>query len=175
MPNMAVQMSATIRDASGIEQAVQAYGVLDGAATLDSLYLPFGKWISDLDAASGGQVTRGRVFLSPVMPTGIKSTPDAGSRVEQTGLFGFSVNGSDKRYTAAIPAIANTALVGDRIDLDTGAGFTIADDWGNQNGVGMFGLSFTNEYGQEIVICIDALVSFRRKRKQLQRASFERP
>ena len=173
MPSIAIQLSATIRDAWGIEQSVQAYGLLDGTTTLDSLYLPFDKWITDLDAISAGQVTKGRLLIYPAMPTGIKSSPDADSRVEQTGLFGFSVTGSDKRYTAAIPAIAASALIGDRIDLQSGAGFTIWDDWGNQNGVGMFGLSFTNEYGQEIIICIDALVSFRKMRRQMRRSSFE--
>jgi hypothetical protein len=117
-------------------------------------------------------IKQARVTLFPALPGGVKAAAAAGSRVEQTGVLGFLATGSDKRYSAAIPALSNgaTVLNGDRIVL------TVTDPIGLLikilTTVGTV-LSWCNEHYQLIQKFVDALVSYRKKRKQLQRSSFE--
>jgi hypothetical protein len=172
MARVPVRVSATIADEWGIEASTALYGTADDTQTIAGLDTEVGSLITALDAMSDGVIRQARVTIFPTLPGGIKSTANAGSRVEQTGLLGFNATGSSKRYTAAIPALKNdpTVLAADRIVL------TVADPAANLifilTTLGTV-LHWCNEHYQQISKFIDALVAFHKKRKQLQRSSFE--
>ena len=180
MAEQPVVVSATIVDAWGIEASAPFYAQADDAQTIAALLVEAGNFFRALDATTDGYIKKVRIELLPVLGTGpgdmtgLSTSPSGTSRVEQTGLLGFSATGSTKRYTAAIPALSDgaTVLVGDRIVL------TAIDPVGVLIGLltaAATVLKWCNEHNQQIVAFIDALVAFRKKRKQLQRSSFEVP
>lgn len=172
MAQVPVRVSATIVDEWGIEASTALYATADDSQTLALLDTEVSNMMTALDAVSDGYIRDARVTIFPTLPGGIKATANAGSRVEQTGLLGFHATGSTKRYSAAIPALSNgsTVLGGDRIVL------TVSDPVGLLikilTTVGTV-LSWANEHYQLIQKFVDALVAYRKKRKQLQRSSFE--
>lgn len=163
------RLSVTLRDEWGIEAATAAYISVDDAATMASLQTAWFHFQQDVDAISDGQIIRGSIVLG-MAPDSVKAAPIAGGRVEQTGLFNFIGTASPRRWAAAVPAIAAATLVGDRINLANADVTTfIALLTGGVAGT----YSYTNDHGQPITAMVDAFVSFRKKRKQLQRSSFE--
>lgn len=172
MATVPVRVSATIVDEWGIEAATAMYAQADDTQTLAGLDTEVGSWVSAVDAATDGYIKSARITLFPALPGGVKASAAAGSRVEQTGELGFNAAGSTKRYSAAIPALSNgaTVLAADRIVL------TVSDPIGLLikilTTVGTV-LTWCNEHYQLITKFIDALVAYRKKRKQLQRSSFE--
>jgi hypothetical protein len=171
MAQVPIRVSATIKDEWGIEASTAFFGSADDTQTLALVDTQCTTLLADLDACTGGQITAARVTVFPSL-AGLKTAPAAGARVEQTGLLGFSATGTTKRYTASIPALSNgaTVLSGDRIVL-TGVdpvGVLIA----LLTAVGTI-VRWVSDHNQAILAFIDAIVAFRKKRKQLQRASFE--
>jgi predicted N-acyltransferase len=172
MARVPVRISATIVDEWGIEASTALYATADDSQTLAGLDGEVSAFVTALDNSTDGVIKQARVTVFPVLPTGIKATAAAGSRVEQTGEIGFLATGSAKRYTAAIPALSNgaTVLAADRIVLNVvdpiGLLIKILTTLGTV-------LHWTNEHYQEIQKFLDALVAYRKKRKQLQRSSFE--
>jgi len=163
------RLSVTVRDEWGIEAATTAYISVDDAATMANLQTAWFHFQQDIDAVSDGQVVRGSIALV-MAPDSVKTAPNAGSRVEQTGLFNFIGTASPRRWAAAVPAIAAAVLSGDRIDLANGDVATfVALLTGGVSGT----YAYTNDHNQPITALADAFSSFRRKRKQLQRSSFE--
>src|ERR1035437_4513607 len=171
MARVPVVVSATIVDEGGIKASTALYATADNTQTIASLDTEVNAMISAIDAATDGVIREARVTIFPVLPTGIKASAAAGSRVEQLGLLGFNATGSNNRYTADVPALSNgaTVVVGDRIVLE------VVDPIGLLNNLlTVLGtaLHWTNEHYQEIQKFLDALVAYRKKRKQLQRSSF---
>jgi len=172
MAQVPVRVSATIVDEWGIEASTAMYATADDTQTLAGLDTEVNAWVTALDNATDGVIKQSRVTIFPALPGGIKAAAASGSRVEQTGELGFLAAGSSKRYSAAIPALSNgaTVLAADRIVL------TVSDPIGILikllTTVGTV-LSWCNEHYQLIQKFVDALVAYRKKRKQLQRSSFE--
>jgi len=173
MADIQIQISAQITDEWGAKASTVVYGRMADTAELFDLVLEAQAILSELDQASDGLISEARATLH-IPFTGSKLVPVVGSRVEQTGLLGFSATGSNKRYSFAVPALSNASdvLVGDRIVLTPGnpmhdlAGYF----FGATLPTAFYG---TNAQGQDLTGLLDALVSFRKKRKQLQRSSFE--
>jgi len=172
MAEVPVRISATIVDEWGIEASSVYYAQADDSKTIAAMVTEVDAFIVGLDGVTDGEIRAARVTILPALPGGIKTAAAAGSRVEQTGLLGFSATGTTKRYSAAIPALSNgnTVLSGDRIVLSgvdpVGVLIAILTTVGTV-------LKWVNEHNQQIQDFIDALVAFRKKRKQLQRSSFE--
>lgn len=172
MAQIPVRVSATIVDEWGIEASTAMYATANDAQTIAGLETEVNSWVSALDATTGGQIKQSRVTIFPTLPTTIKATAVAGSRVEQTGELGFLATGSSKRYSAAIPALSNgaTVLAVDRIVL------TVSDPIPLLilllTTIGTV-LSWANEHYQLLQKFVDAVVAYRKKRRQLQRSSFE--
>ena len=173
MAEQPVVISATLVDEWGIEKSAPFYAQADDTQTIAGLIAEAGLFYRALDAASDAFIRRVKIELVPVIGTGgvtgLKGTATTGGRVEQTGLLGFKSAGTTKRYSAAIPAVTNTAMTGDRLTLGSGPVdllITILTTVGTV-------LKWCNEHNQQIAAAIDALVSFRKARKQLQRSSLE--
>jgi len=173
MAQQPLVVSATIVDKWGVEASAPFYAQADDSKTIAAMMAEAAAFWTALDATTDGVIRRVHIELIPAVPTGVKTAAVAtGSTVEQTGLLGFSAAGTSKRYSGSIPAISDGATVmsGDRIVLTAldpvGVLINILTTVGTV-------LAWCNAHNQELVAFLDALVSFRKKRKQLQRSSFE--
>ena len=171
-----LQISATIVDRWGTEASTVIYGQMDSTETLTDVIALAEAQILALDHCTDGRIRRASVELPlSVVGTGMKTSPVAtGSKVEQTGLLGFSATGTSKRYSFPIPAVSNSVMVflSDRLNFGIGEPVELfTAGWLNPSGNSTF--RGCNEYGQPLSDYIDALVSFRNRRRQLQRSSLE--
>jgi hypothetical protein len=166
-----VRVSVTVKDAWGIEASSCAYALADPTKTLTQLEADVTAFLTTLDATTDAIISRCQVSILPVLPTTLKTTLGT-ALVEQTGLLGFSAAGSTKRYSYAIPAISDggTVLSGDRMVMTSGDPIPVLIAFLTTV---QTVLAFANAHNQEISAFIDALVSFHKKRKQLQRSSYE--
>jgi len=165
-------VSATIVDELGIEASAPFYALLDSGQTLAAIMTEVNAFWTALSLCTDGYIKKVKLEIVPAVPTGATTVASVGSRVEQTGLLGFSATGTTKRYSGAIPALSNQTSVfnAGKIVLTggdpVGALITILTTVATA-------LAWINDHGQEIQAFTDALVSFRKKRRQLQRSSFE--
>lgn len=172
MATVPVRVSATLVDEWGISDSTAMFAQANDTQTIAAMDIELKNWLVALDAMSDGYIKDARLTLFPSLPTSVKTAANSGSRVEQQGLLGFKATGSSKRYSAKVPALSNggTVLSGDRIVL------TAADPAANLifilTTIGTV-LNWCNEHYQQITDFVDALVAFHKKRKQLQRSSFE--
>jgi len=165
-----VQLSATVKDAFGQETSTRAYALVNPLTTLAVLEDIWHTWAGDLDQVTDGKITGGRILLpQPFDIFSGKANAVAGSRLEQAALFGYAVAGTDRRYSQVVPAIRNTALIGDRIDLTDADILVWITLWNND----LADLIYANDHEQPISAFLDAQLAFRRLRKQLQRSSKE--
>ena len=168
-------VSATIVDSWGTEASAPAYALIDPAQTLSSIVTQAQAYVSALDGVTDGYIRKMHIQIVPALPSGLKTGAVAtGAKVEQTGVVNFSVTGSSKRYGYAIPAVSDGQLTGDRIDATV---FGTAS--ANMDALLLLltsvftALVWANEHSQQIAAVKDALVSFRKKRRQLGRSSLE--
>jgi hypothetical protein len=170
MARQSVVVSATIVDSWGTEAAAAAYALADDTKTLAQVIADADLYFVALDAVTDGFIRRVKLTIEPPVPGGVKTAAlGTGAKVEQTGVLNFSATGTSKRYGLAIPAVADSTLVADRMTLGAGAMATFI---ALLVAVGT-AIEWANDHSQQIVAFVDALVSFRKKRKQLQRSSFE--
>jgi hypothetical protein len=165
------QFSYTVEDELGVSATFLANALADPAATvtqLDTMWQTIGGL---LDAITGGIIRGGHYRVMQDL-TGGKSSAAAGSRVEQAGVFNFSVAGTSYKTGLMVPSLKNSAITADRIDLSNSdiAAF-LAAIVAATAGV----LEWTSENRQALIALVDAFLSFRTHRKQLVRVSFERP
>jgi len=157
-----------MRDALGTETSVRAYASVNPAATVLQLYDMWHNWCVLLDLISDAKIISGKVSIpEPWTIFDGKGDPLAGGRVEQVGLFTYSVVGTNKHYTTSVPAIGNGALIGDRIDLGDSSIISFTTLWENDEAVYIF----SNENFQAINGFLEASIAFHKLRKQLQRSS----
>lgn len=125
-----------------------------------------------IDAVTGVELLSGSVSIVKVRDAGWKSAPDAGSRVEQTGLFNFLNASSKYKFGVDNPGLADDKIAATgKIDLgDTDIANLITALTSSFTG----GI-FANTSLYPLVALADALLSFRKRRKQLARSSFEQP
>jgi hypothetical protein len=168
MANVPLHFSATVRDGLGTEASTTAYLNPSDTTTLAGLVADLGTWLTDLDAVTDGLIRGTRIEITPALPGGLKTATGAtfqASRVEQSAVLNFSATGTTRKDGMVIPAVSNAAIVAGKVDL-TNAAITALIAL-------LSGGNYTNPYNQVLVGLLDAILTFRKKRKQLQRSSFE--
>src|ERR1035437_4243898 len=156
--------SARLVDSNGRSRACHAYYSIDDGITVATLLGHLEGFGSGIQNISDGLVKSLSVSIADRawVPTAVNN---GGAPIEQTGVLNFNATGSPRRWGLAIPAISNHRLIGDHINLpNEDVAILIAI---------LTGGNYTNDHGQALTTFADAIVSFRRDRKQLQRASFE--
>lgn len=125
-----------------------------------------------IDQVAGVEILSGSISIVKVRDGGWKSAPDAGSRVEQTGLFNFLNASSKYKFGLDIPGLADDKIAATgKINLaDTDVANLISALTSSFTG----GI-FANTSLYPLTALADALLSFRKRRKQLARSSFEQP
>jgi len=117
-------VSATLEDSRTASNARQrnrqtvATKVNFGSATLANMVSWYNLYLTEIDAISTAQVIDGSLTIKPGIPSGLKSSPDAGSNVQQGGLYVFSVNGITYSFGVRIPAISDSQLQANMLDID---------------------------------------------------------
>jgi hypothetical protein len=171
----AVRFSLGIRDGLGTEASNTYYAEVDGSATSTAALLTtWGQLAQAVDAVVDGQIVRGSVSViaDPAVVTGpiLKTAPAAGSRVEQTAVLNFSNTISPHRFGEAIPALADGNISGGKVNLTPGQPVPLLVTFLTTASAT---LAWANNNQQTLVGLIDAILSFRKRRKQLSRSSFE--
>jgi len=167
------------------QYALFSYSVIDELGTKANITLPAmidpttgtpaalsTEWVAmgdDIDAIVGAQITGGAVSIVKVPDGGWKSAPVTGSRVEQTGLFNFTNATSKYKYGIDIPGLSNDTIAAGKIDLTN----TDIGNFINELVSTFTGGIWSNVSQYPLVALADALLSFRKRRKQLSRSSFE--
>lgn len=175
MANKNVRFSASIVDELGTKATTVAYGVVPDTVTLAGLMTAQGAWVSALDGVTDGAITGS----TAVIQSGPLATDKgagagkakAGSRVEQTGVVNYTNATNTHPWGEAIPALADATITAGKLDLTNAAVIAF-------NAIltgALAGGNYTNPYLQAISGIKDAILSFRERRKQLQRSSYERP
>lgn len=170
MANVLLHFSATLVDGLGTKASSVAYLNLADTTTLATLITDLGDYASALDGATDAVIEGVRIEITPALPSGLGTAGDKGSaftasRVEQTAVVNFGNATTPHKWGFAIPAVKAAALSAGKLVLtDTGiAALTTL----------LSGGAYTNNAAQVLNSIIDAIVSFRKRRKQLSRTSFE--
>jgi len=135
-------------------------------AALKTAWLGLG---ADIDAVSGAQITGGSVAIVYQPAGGWKATPAAGSRVEQTALFNFINATSKYKWGLDVPSFLNSKISSGKVNLADSAVTALI----NFILTAFTGGEFANTSTFPLTALADALLSFRKRRKQLARTSFE--
>lgn len=165
----AARFSYSVVDATGIKASVTNYALLDPTIAVSAVKTA---WLAQgalLDAATEAQIVGGDVAIVFAADGAWKDAPVAGSEVESTGVFDFSNSVTPHKYGQALPALLSAAIVGGKIDLTN----TDVKAWFDA----LYGshtlYAFTNNAFQTLVALVDAFRSYRKRRKQLYRATVE--
>lgn len=166
----AARMSFGVQDELGTEASIAEYAMVDPAMTVLQATTAWQAQATLLDAILGARIVRGSFTLITAMSGG-KGSPDAGSRVEQNGVFNFlDAVTLTRRSGIALAGLSDSVLSGDTIDLTEGQP---VDLWADSIVAAITGGGvFTNAQRQALTALVDAFLSFR-KRHALNRASRE--
>jgi len=165
-----VRFSATFVDEWGIEASAAYYAQADDTQTIAALAADAAAMTTLLDNVSDAYIKGTRITILPVVPTTIKTAAAAGSRVEETAILNFVPTQVSRRYGADVPAPKDTLMVADRLTISGGNAWVLLIA---ALTTGLTVLKWANEHQQELSKFVDALIGYHKKRKQLQRSSFE--
>lgn len=159
----------SVLDELGTRASIADYAMVDPAMTVAQAVAAWGAQATALDAMLGVQIIGGGIEI--VKGAAGKGSPASGSRVEQTGVFNFANATTPHSYGVAAPGLADSVISGGRIDLTEDGPVDVWLDIleGSITGGGVY----TNTAQQAITGLKDAFLSFRKRRKQLDRSSRE--
>jgi len=168
-----VRLMARIIDEKAVEARSYAYALIDPSSSFTAVLAFLTSWLTDLDACTDGQIVEGTITAVPALPGGLKGSPVAGSRVEQTGILNFTATGTTHVWAETIPALSNGATVQSlgKIILTPGDPVPVLAAL-MLTGSGIF--EYTNNNQQLLVSLKDCLISFRQYNRQLATTSYER-
>jgi len=171
---LAVRMEATIIDEMDVRAETSVYALVDPTTSFDTILTQFNAWLADLDACTDGQIIGAELEVLPALPDGLKGSPVALSRVEQTGILAFAAAGDTHQWATAIPALSNGITVTDmgKIVVTPGAPAQVLASL--LAGGGTAQLAWTNAASQTLTTATSALISFRRYPHQLEQVTYER-
>jgi len=168
MANYEADFSASLKDYNGVRTSSMFHAIIPDSVTIAQLKAYNDVWLGNLDPVTGSEIVRSNVkFALPF--SGLKSTPVANSRNEQTGLFNFYDTAALNRYGVDIPAILDSLVLhpGDLIDTSASV---ITNLIGFLTSAGANGETPDSGFGNTLVALADAILTFRKRRKQLLRA-----
>jgi len=86
-------------------------------------------------------------------------------------VFNFANGSTTRRFGEAVPALADAVIAGGTIDLSDADVAAFVTAMGAASGTATS--QATNNSFQDLTSLVDAFLSFRKRRKQLLRSSFE--
>ncbi len=166
--------SFVIKDSAGVTATVVVFTAYD--ATTETVSALFGNYVAlggVIDTLTDGQILEGRIII-PVFPDpSWKAAPVADSNVEKTALFNFRPDGTKYRTGIDIPAAAGAILdAKQRIILTSTPVVNLIS-----NITGSIGGSSTvfaqSKASQALKVLVDAVTTFRKHRRSLDRVTTE--
>jgi hypothetical protein len=161
-------ISFPIQDELGITATCALYAFMDGSTTLANMVTEYQATSVLLDAITGGKLSPGTWTVTIDPDAGVKGSPAAGSRVEQTGVFDFTDVVVGRAWGQAVAALADSKIVSGRInDADTDIVAWVAN---------LLAAITTGHYSnpnmQHLGAVRDTFISFRKHRTALTRESY---
>lgn len=165
------QFSFSLLDELGTKASMVIYAAADPTKLISDLAADWETWAALIDAITGAQITGGTAQLVEVPSGDEKVMPAAGSRVEQTGVFDYPNGTSGRVFGEAVPGLDDSKIVDGTIDLSDAdvAAFVAAMTTATAN------TAPTSNTFADLGALRDAFLSFRKRRKQLTRSSYELP
>lgn len=161
-------LSYTIQDAEGVETSHSIYVNGPSSGLLSDLQAYAAAYATVLDGVTDGVIVRGRIDVPMSGLSGLKTTAGPND-VEKTGLFNFGNSSTRYKIPVDVPAIAQAVITAGRIDLsnaNVAAWITFLETASST-------ISAVSKFLAVLQNVVDALLTFRKHRKQLIRRSFE--
>lgn len=160
-------LSLKIKDDNGAVASTAVQANIDDSATLLVALNDLQNWAGAVDPVIGGVIEKAYLTIE-YDPTSVKSDPVAGSDITQTGTFNFTQSGNPYLQGVVLPSIADSKVVGGKIDLtDTDVNNLVDFITTAHTAITIVGRVFS-----ALVALVDALFSFRKRRKAISRRSF---
>lgn len=167
----AAHLSFTIQDELGTKASEVIYVLADPTKTVANMVTDLQAWGALITPIIGGRLLSAELCITVVPSADQSGKPAAGSRVEQTGVFNFGNASTSRRFGEAVPSLADSVISGGEINLsDTDVAAFVA---AMHAASGTSGTEPTNNAFQVLTGLTDAFISFRKRRKQLLRSSYE--
>jgi hypothetical protein len=170
MATVQALVSTQVTDALGVTATVDQFVTFPDTLTAADLQTWSNAYILKLDPITDGQITLQKISLVMALPgSGIKTSPNATAEVERTGLLNMSQTGSRYKFGVDIPAIAEAVISNGKINLtnsDVQAFIGIMTTVTNS-------VTVVSKFLNALRGLVDALLTFRKHRKALNRRSFE--
>lgn len=169
--------SFTLQDAAGVKATSVYYVAYDAATeTVGALLGNIAALGGLLDAITDGQIIDARVIIDLAPDPSWKSAPVSNSNVERTGLFDLNQNNSKYVSPVDVPSIARSKSPKDRITLTDTDIAAFITNLTQATGIGGSNTVFNNsKFSNATRSLRDALVTFRKHKRALDRVSFETP
>ena len=164
MANSQAQYSLTLVDDTGAEASTYTGVQLLDTTTLAAVVTEYTTWADAVAAASDCAAVRGTIRIIPTV-TPAEGKPVADSSVEKVAIVNFKTAESPHRQGFEVPGLAASLLTGRAIKVDTGALRVLIDL--------MKTTPFTNPYAQLYTAFSDVFLAFRKRRKEVMRATVE--
>ena len=158
----------SVVDELGVRGSTAVYALVDPTLVLSDQITQWQALATALAGVTGGMIESGdiRIKLTPTVDQTGK--PAAGSRIEQTEVSSMAVTGTGGKTAGVdVPAWPDDLITGDKPVVDSGAGATwVAAITGTYTGGVLTNPTFT-----ALGALVKAFISFRKRRRQLYRAS----
>lgn len=161
-------LSYTIQDKEGVETAHSIFVNGPTSGLISDLQTYAAAYATVLDAVTDGVIVRGRIDIPMTGFSGLKTTAGPND-VEKTGLFNFGNSSTRYKIPIDVPAIAQAVISGGRINL----GATAVTNWITFLETASSTITAVSKFLAVLQNVVDALLTFRKHRKQLIRRSFE--
>lgn len=172
-----IRLTFSVIDELGTRAAITEYGLVDPAMTVAQLEGTWAAQAALLDAILGVQIIGGGTEVVPtaaqIAAAVTHTSPDAGSRVEQTGVFNLFNAVTPHRFGIAVAGLSDTFISAGRIVITEGNPVDLWLDAIELASAGAGFPNYTNNAQQQLTVLADAFLSFRKRRKQLSRSSRE--
>lgn len=162
MATDAAQFSFSLIDFAGVRGSMFVDANIDSATTVDNLAIQANGLAALVDSVTGAKILETRVTLITT-PVGLKANPVVGADLEKTLLINFNSTGTRYAYGVDIPGVNPAKLTGDRPDpTQADIAALIA---------ALIGGNYTNAALQALGVARDLAVTFRKRRRALERVS----
>lgn len=154
------QISITMQDEIGVKAAITEYLLVDPAMTVTQAVALFQANVGLIDLVTDAAPIHGR-FELVITPSGVKASPVAGSRVEQTGLFTLSNSANPRSFGQDIPGWSNSKIVSGHIPIGDTDVDNLTDEWETPGALS----EFTNNHFNPLVAVRKTAITFRKRRR----------
>lgn len=161
MANVPVQFSLSFQDYLGVRGSELFNANIPEGTTLTQLGTQLGTLATTVDAVTGAAIIGVRASLIPAVPGGLK-TAVAGADLEKTLLINFGNATNRNKSGQDIPGVNPAVLTAGKIDLTQAAVAAL---------ITLIEGNYTNAALQALTAVRDAAITFRKRRRELDRVT----